>query len=226
MSAGLSPRGRGKLATPATPKSPKRSIPAWAGETFRGQFANPAVEVYPRVGGGNWIRSSAAAQPRGLSPRGRGKLGGKPKVIVRRRSIPAWAGETGIDAIGFDVNGVYPRVGGGNALPIIFHKSIGGLSPRGRGKHRLDAPSVPKARSIPAWAGETKLLAVFVHLAKVYPRVGGGNQRRQTPHATTRGLSPRGRGKHLNSRLVNWWQGSIPAWAGETHPKSRLPAQR
>ena len=51
------------------------SIPAWAGE--------------PADGGGCLNLPRA-----GLSPRGRGKLGGGWLADISRRSIPAWAGQT------------------------------------------------------------------------------------------------------------------------------------
>ena len=51
-------------------------------------------------------------------------------------------------------------------------------------------------RSIPAWAGET-------------PSPGS------CPH-NSRGLSPRGRGKHVQDISPGSTSGSIPAWAGET----------
>ena len=60
----------------------------------------------------------------------------------------------------------------------------------------------------------------------VYPRVGGGNT--PTPSAVDRelGLSPRGRGKHHLKPDDFQGGGSIPAWAGETHPAtSRAPGQ-
>ena len=51
---------------------------------------------------------------------------------------------------------------------------------------------------------------------KVYPRVGGGNLSVSVNAMFTRGLSPRGRGKHRNRAAANHAPGSIPAWAGET----------
>ena len=50
---------------------------------------------------------------------------------------------------------------------------------------------------------------------KVYPRVGGGTQRRFAKLRWGKGLSPRGRG-NLCTYLGNVTRiGSIPAWAGE-----------
>ncbi len=54
---------------------------------------------------------------------------------------------------------------------------------------------------------------------KVYPRVGGANQRRVVHHFRGEGLSPRGRGKRLQSTLPTTPLRSIPAWAGQTPPR-------
>ena len=50
---GLSPRGRGKRRRRRNAAMDTRSIPAWAGETGGWPVVVKAVEVYPRVGGGN-----------------------------------------------------------------------------------------------------------------------------------------------------------------------------
>ena len=51
---GLSPRGRGKRFIGYEISAAYRSIPAWAGETWFVAKSLPKVEVYPRVGGGNF----------------------------------------------------------------------------------------------------------------------------------------------------------------------------
>ena len=93
--------------------------------------------------------------PTGLSPRGRGKPTQKHLRQAFRRSIPAWAGETKSSLPHPYLKGVYPRVGGGNALEIKRAQELGGLSPRGRGKPQGHRDAAHPHRSIPAWAGET-----------------------------------------------------------------------
>ena len=155
--SGLSPRGRGKHefecvcgvhkgSIPAwAGETPGKffcaclraciwSIPAWAGETSRRIDTPELNEVYPRVGGGNIYSPSGVYCPRGLSPRGRGKLS---RRLYRRqifRSIPAWAGETRNPAATHRLSRVYPRVGGGNSSAKSGADMVKGLSPRGRGK--------------------------------------------------------------------------------------------
>ena len=78
------------------------------------------------------------------------------RLVVQRRSIPAWAGETAVVEAECAPDQVYPRVGGGNPVCARFAPGAHGLSPRGRGK--------PEARQpLPTPPPE------------VYPRVGGGN---------------------------------------------------
>ncbi len=216
--AGLSPRGRGKLAGASAFACARRSIPAWAGETSMTNPPRAVRRVYPRVGGGNAALIYAARFGPGLSPRGRGKPMASHSPGRGRRSIPAWAGETyGPGRSAYSRGGsipawagetsqrenratrtpVYPRVGGGNLVSRRGCDRIAGLSPRGRGKPILVLYRAKQIRSIPAWAGETRLKGDRRIAVRVYPRVGGGNTFRVVRRLNSRGLSPRGRGKPL-----------------------------
>ena len=95
LSGGLSPRGRGKRFTATNDCIPGGSIPAWAGETEPYPQLAGHKRVYPRVGGGNAVGLFVLPTIAGLSPRGRGKPGRLKPPCPPRRSIPAWAGETG-----------------------------------------------------------------------------------------------------------------------------------
>ena len=103
------------------------------------------------------------------------------------------------------------------------HKRRLGLSPRGRGKPRGKAAWPTVRRSIPAWAGETRVDPETGGHDEVYPRVGGGNSSANARLAASAGLSPRGRGKRVSHAHHQPRAGSIPAWAGETRPR---PAQK
>ena len=172
---GLSPRGRGKRLGAGLPGLRRRSIPAWAGETWDCGGEILPSEVYPRVGGGNQGLKQPLHLRQGLSPRGRGKPA--PAMLWRRRkgSIPAWAGETPAGHGRASAGGVYPRVGGGNGSGGVCCCIPRGLSPRGRGKPTPPAASAARPRSIPAWAGETHGRSPPRRSPGVYPRVGGGN---------------------------------------------------
>ena len=223
---GLSPRGRGKPRLTFTSAKSRGSIPAWAGETIMGKREICQAKVYPRVGGGNAYIPLLCAASLGLSPRGRGKPFALPRLSSPSGSIPAWAGETAALRIRVSRREVYPRVGGGNCrlrLALCTHK---GLSPRGRGKHRLAAACQESRRSIPAWAGETLADCFKVAYHQVYPRVGGGNERERELELNRRGLSPRGRGKQQLSMHAPNPHRSIPAWAGETLYQAGRAAMR
>ena len=194
-SPGLSPRGRGKLRPAAPAELAGGSIPAWAGETGGRGRGRVKSEVYPRVGGGNAFASRIPEARGGLSPRGRGKLGDGYGGHSGRGSIPAWAGETRRRPRCGSPGWVYPRVGGGNGLGLTARRLKGGLSPRGRGKHISKMRVEFALGSIPAWAGETNSNRSQPRCSQVYPRVGGGNTKRQITALTKPGLSPRGRGK-------------------------------
>ena len=155
---GLSPRGRGKRSHRSRATTPQRSIPAWAGETSGVPIGSDIAKVYPRVGGGNRPSVAAVSACRGLSPRGRGKLGAQSIAGRRARSIPAWAGETPQLSGSGIRKAVYPRVGGGNARSATYTAKVRGLSPRGRGKRVVRIDPLALDRSIPAWAGETRRL--------------------------------------------------------------------
>ena len=111
---------------------------------------------------------------------------------------------------------VYPRVGGGNTLVRLECAGEPGLSPRGRGKPADNRAICSECRSIPAWAGETKLENRLYPATPVYPRVGGGNLLMARTRSSQRGLSPRGRGKPAKAIRIDMPIWSIPAWAGET----------
>ena len=168
------------------------------------------------MGGGNYRSERKPMYRRGLSPRGRGKPRARTPPQARRRSIPAWAGETAQSAASPNARKVYPRVGGGNRVSNTTHRVRAGLSPRGRGKRSTFQSSKWALRSIPAWAGETRLECPTLSIDKVYPRVGGGNRIWRIDIDDGEGLSPRGRGKRSDCRSGVSTSGSIPAWAGET----------
>ena len=137
----------------------------------------------------------------GLSPRGRGKLRLYRAAHGGARSIPAWAGETLSPHPWWAIEKVYPRVGGGNRQFALRRAPAYGLSPRGRGKRISIASARAWRGSIPAWAGETAISSPPCVNLWVYPRVGGGNHNELADLLLSIGLSPRGRGKHVQALL-------------------------
>ena len=58
---------------------------------------------------------------------------------------------------------------------------------------------------------------------QAHPRVGGENPKPVAPPEPGWGSSPRGRGKPLFKRIMRFYEGLIPAWAGKTVPPVTLP---
>ena len=200
---GLSPRRRGNHSNRKTSRGRVRSIPAQAGEPRRPVMVWGQPGVYPRAGGGTVLCGFLRDPRAGLSPRRRGN----PTRDAGRRavhgSIPAQAGEPRRSPWLLRLLRVYPRAGGGTAMP------------------RSRSPS--KAWSIPAQAGEPPTWRAHLESSAVYPRAGGGTAACHPRAGCRSGLSPRRRGNHERRNHVVGRRGSIPAQAGE--PVSALLAR-
>ena len=191
------------------------SIPACAGEPSWAFSGARNRRVYPRVCGGTLpsalIRSSGA----GLSPRVRGNHRAGVGHDKGFGSIPACAGEPGLNTFGNTADGVYPRVCGGTRHPASELGLRWGLSPRVRGNRLPCRHATAAGRSIPACAGEPRGASLSGQMMKVYPRVCGGTPRADGGMRGQRGLSPRVRGNRGHGQGRAGRGGSIPACAGE-----------
>ncbi len=217
---GLSPRTRGSLGDDPHPAVPQGSIPAHAGEPPQCQPGPSQRLVYPRARGGAVYTMATGNEKSGLSPRTRGSPVFRRLREIGDGSIPAHAGEPVTDVGGRTWPAVYPRARGGAAE---FHRQYlirNGLSPRTRGSRKGQPPEAAPDGSIPAHAGEPAHAHVQTDLEEVYPRARGGARVRPVISLSPVGLSPRTRGSpdSTGARLV--LMGSIPAHAGEPHPRS------
>ena len=94
LSAGSSPRGRGKLQVEANGADRLRLIPARAGKTTSPAPPASPDSAHPRAGGENKVEGLVGVADLGSSPRGRGKpLDARPHA-VNEGLIPARAGKT------------------------------------------------------------------------------------------------------------------------------------
>ena len=151
---GLSPRVRGKRIFTAIGATPRRSIPACAGEASIRNSVSGGKPVYPRVCGGSRHYSRTSWICWGLSPRVRGKRERATATAGRCRSIPACAGEASARPSTHPRRRVYPRVCGGSPTASSTARRTKGLSPRVRGKLQSATRYRAASRSIPACAGE------------------------------------------------------------------------
>ena len=90
---GLSPRVRGSHVSWSRMLAEIRSIPASAGEPGGSRRAASRTWVYPRECGGAYMENSPLTLLKGLSPRVRGSLEDRMRLILEIGSIPASAGE-------------------------------------------------------------------------------------------------------------------------------------
>ena len=117
------------------------------------------------------------------------------------------------------MSAVYPRVCGGTRKSRCRCVYSSGLSPRVRGNQGLLADRQRRAGSIPACAGEPPATRQAVSRVGVYPRVCGGTGKIVSLILPSPGLSPRVRGNPDGWLLSRPVTGSIPACAGEPHPR-------
>ena len=171
--------------------------------------------VYPRASGGTRTRSRPQPSRSGLSPRERGNQPFEEPLQDGVRSIPARAGEPPRNCGRARRTPVYPRASGGTFSTREHGSMRAGLSPRERGNRRRPKQGQHLAGSIPARAGEPKLVMGATPGERVYPRASGGTAVTGDPDDVFTGLSPRERGnRHLGGPRHDAG-GSIPARAGE-----------
>ena len=134
LMTGTSPRMRGKQGGNAGGQATYRNIPAHAGKTM----APPAMETreveHPRACGENTFPIIYWLAVAGTSPRMRGKPELHEKGVILQRNIPAHAGKTHSSCHGFTDRSEHPRACGENTHRRMLLLSIGGTSPRMRGK--------------------------------------------------------------------------------------------
>ena len=109
--------------------------------------------------------------------------------------IPAWAGKTELPRRALTAPPAHPRVGGENRITRNTRVTARGSSPRGRGKHFGSGDALPALGLIPAWAGKTYSLPIWLKQVAAHPRVGGENSEAILAQIADIGSSPRGRGK-------------------------------
>ena len=203
--SGSSPRGRGKLRAAMRRALRPGLIPAWAGKTTPDGGRGAASRAHPRVGGENAPSNVPNSWYSGSSPRGRGKLDGRPGDRWHQGLIPAWAGKTLSGNTGHQEAAAHPRVGGEN--------------------HATRDDAYAAAGLIPAWAGKTHPIGYQALGTRAHPRVGGENKKVPLGASGQAGSSPRGRGKHMSSAPARVLSRLIPAWAGKTYD-GLIPALR
>ena len=86
-----------------------------------------------------------------------------------------------------------------------------------RGSQGLDAKHIGNLGIIPAHAGLTLQAATSISGGRDHPRACGAHSSNQPPMSAGEGSSPRMRGSHEVTRLIQPVLGIIPAHAGLTY---------
>ena len=196
LSAGSSPRVRGKLEDDVGRPPAVRLIPARAGKTSPALIHPSAVAAHPRACGENSTSRGRIVPSQGSSPRVRGK---REQFLAEGGFgglIPARAGKTVQEGVGVE--------------------SAPGSSPRVRGKHHALRNRGTTNRLIPARAGKTKRVAASSMADRAHPRACGENHIGWGPMRGHEGSSPRVRGKLPGGVGGPGFLGLIPARAGKT----------
>ena len=220
---GSSPRMRGKRTSCRYMSLRARIIPAHAGQTTLRRLHSVFLPDHPRACGANIQASWKSISRDGSSPRMRGKREAVSMSCLRRRIIPAHAGQTRNSRRWSRPCSDHPRACGANSLAVVPLMPRLGSSPRMRGKHEHDGVVGGRPRIIPAHAGQTDSGDQHRGAAPDHPRACGANLASAFRLASSAGSSPRMRGKLGRGQLLLGGGRIIPAHAGQTR---RWPRRR
>ena len=134
-----------------------------------------------------------------------------------RRIIPAHAGQTPPESLGFGGFPDHPRACGANSVQPYPIAPSCGSSPRMRGKPCGLRTLGKSSRIIPAHAGQTIARPYRRHSSADHPRTCGANQLPGEASLTLAGSSPHMRGKQPGERRPGRFRRIIPAHAGQTN---------
>ena len=211
---GSSPRVRGTRRRRAGAGASGRFIPACAGNAPACRQCWNRAAVHPRVCGERGTLPSRRTTRNGSSPRVRGTLKRVALASVRRRFIPACAGNAVSCLAAPRRNAVHPRVCGERFLILILPPIRGGSSPRVRGTRFRASSARATRRFIPACAGNARPRFSKFSTPPVHPRVCGERAASKPMDSMAFGSSPRVRGTLAGWRMCPIPSRFIPACAG------------
>ena len=172
---GSSPRVRGKLSSCLAGLFAVRIIPARAGQTHERKEMQKRASDHPRACGANQTTFLRRQHVIGSSPRVRGKPVTPAASPLRRRIIPARAGQTGVMTISSMTSPDHPRACGANSDGHRGEWGPDGSSPRVRGKRTSSPRCGIGGRIIPARAGQTTIPRAERFPKTDHPRACGAN---------------------------------------------------
>ena len=210
---GSSPLARGTRRGGRRPAARRRFIPARAGNTGRRSTARSTAPVHPRSRGEHCPPASRARREGGSSPLARGTRRHGRRRALRRRFIPARAGNTFLrESTGAGV-AVHPRSRGEHAAGGGVRERHDGSSPLARGTPGHPHAAEHRYRFIPARAGNTFACTKRLRASTVHPRSRGEHSRQTPKPSIVTGSSPLARGTRCSAVSC--------ACRGSVHPRSR-----
>ena len=153
----------------------------------------------------------------------RGKLPCRRSDQCRNRIIPAHAGQTGPAISPTVPRSDHPRACGANSCDAASGRIVTGSSPRMRGKRQRKPNTQHRTRIIPAHAGQTCSDLVTMGRKPDHPRACGANFQPSRLVGLLGGSSPRMRGKPVHQFGSVFIGRIIPAHAGQTRRRVRIP---
>ncbi len=179
-------------------------------------FYSPINTVHPHGRGEHLTHLRCGRLSRGSSPRARGTPHCHRMGTAQIRFIPAGAGNTASpDPFRYSLP-VHPR-GRGEHQEIVRQVKLAiGSSPRARGTLSSLCLTGPKARFIPAGAGNTREGLLSGQKSPVHPRGRGEHFIHFRYKHWNLGSSPRARGTRFRSCTRQHRRRFIPAGAGNT----------
>ena len=144
------------------------------------------------------LQGNKADAERGSSPLTRGTLNGRPRSREDFRFIPAYAGNSPSASLISSQVAVHPRLRGELISSYVSAARFGGSSPLTRGTRVEFCLRLSVLRFIPAYAGNSDVMAFQLIVVSVHPRLRGELNPRLQPKSSAVGSSPLTRGTHLN----------------------------
>ncbi len=133
--------------------------------------------------------------------------------------IPAYAGNTSINARFCAVERDHPRICGEHKAEASRLLTTSGSSPHMRGTLNWYNSNINDGGIIPAYAGNTTGTCVAGMRGRDHPRICGEHYRTKPNTKCLQGSSPHMRGTRQRRTLAVLGKGIIPAYAGNTFPK-------
>ena len=215
---GSSPPARGTPGRTRPVGVLERFIPACAGNTGRWTSRACGAPVHPRLRGEHASYGERATGNYGSSPPARGTPRRRGRRSVRRRFIPACAGNTWRRRYYRMTAAVHPRLRGEHESQTRYSNARNGSSPPARGTRGAQPWERDTLRFIPACAGNTlarSRLRRRGHRA-VHPRLRGEHKPPLPISPASGGSSPPARGPRQRGAGPERRRRFIPACAGNT----------